>query len=60
MDLIDAGNKLRRAWSETIKPQTPIGNQNSQQEPAINGAKRKDGNSIRALIGSKDYIAGYG
>lgn len=57
MSLIDAGSKLRKAWSTekngVIVPQT------RSPEPPTEEAKDSR-NSFKALIGSKEYLAGYG
>ncbi len=60
MNLIDTGGKLRQAWSERARPQTSMRGQDSRSSSIIELEEKKDGNSIRALIGGREHLPGYG
>ena len=59
MELIDAGNALRRMWAGDNKTASSI-SENSRIEPKSEVEETKSGNSIRALIGGSSYLPGYG
>jgi integrase len=60
MELIDAGSKLRRAWSKKAIPQTLQKLMESPTDSMIELESESNGNSNKALISGREYLPGYG
>jgi integrase len=60
MDLIDAGSKLRKAWSKKAVSQTTQIENDSPRVAEAELESKRSGNSIKPLIGDREYLPGYG
>ena len=58
MNLIDAGTKLKKAWLSRESEQNISHGKNSELT-TITENEKVSRNSIKPLIGSKEYLAGY-
>jgi integrase len=59
MNLTDAGNKLRNAWSKNEGTKTVTAPKGSQSEQKYEPTKPTTENPIKVLIKPKEYMTGY-